>query len=153
VIQPGTSILGSSWAESGAAYRLDVRDPTMDKRLMEYCLAIPDTQYRSEGINRWLIRRAMAGLLPDMVRLNTRRGLQSADLGFRVLAALPEAQALLTRLEECALAREVLNLDKMKNVLTALQREVNGESTQNCASILMRGLMAGMFLTRFENQS
>src|SRR5205807_7387454 len=31
VIQPGASIAGALWAENGAAFGLDVRDPTMDK--------------------------------------------------------------------------------------------------------------------------
>lgn len=116
---------------------------------MEFCLAIPDEQYRLNGHDRWLIRRAMKGLLPDEVRLNTRRGLQAADLGYRLLAELPQVQAMLARLEQCELAREVLDLPKMNGVLQALQKEVNATTTQQCITILTRGMMAGRFLLRF----
>jgi asparagine synthase (glutamine-hydrolysing) len=149
ILQPGASILGALRAETGPAYGLEVRDPTMDKRLMEFCLAIPEEQYSLHGQDRALIRRAMVGLLPDQVRLNTRRGLQAADLGHRLLAELPRLQAILAQLERSALACEVLDLPKMNRVLQALQKEVNAMTTTQCLTILTRGMMAGMFLLRF----
>jgi asparagine synthase (glutamine-hydrolysing) len=149
IIGPGSSIVGAIWAEDGAGYGLEARDPTMDKRLMEFCLAVPDEQYRLNGQDRSFIRRAMKGILPDEVRLNTRRGLQAADLGHRLLATLPEVQAMMARLERSALAREVLDLAKMNRVLQALQKEVNVVTTEECGTILARGMMAGMFLLRF----
>ena len=141
---------GAIWAETGFAYGLDVRDPTMDRRLMEFCLAIPAEQYRLDGQDRALIRRAMQGLLPEEVRLNTQRGLQAADLGYRLLAELPQAQALMARLERSELARQVLNLPKMNGMLAALQKEVNVKTTQDCNAVLLNGMMAGLFLLRFD---
>jgi asparagine synthase (glutamine-hydrolysing) len=46
IIQPGQITLGSSWFEKGSAHGLEVRDPTQDRRLIELCLAIPDSQFR-----------------------------------------------------------------------------------------------------------
>ena len=142
--------IGPILAAIGPAYGLEVRDPTMDNRLMEFCLAIPDEQYRLNGQDRALIRRAMQGLLPDEVRLNMRRGLQAADLGLRILAELPQVQAMLARLEGSALARQVLDLPKMNGVLHALQKEVNVKTTEECGTILTRGMGVGMFLLRFD---
>jgi hypothetical protein len=56
----------------------------------------------------------------------------------------------MARLERSALAREVLDLPKMNRVLQALQSEVNAETTRQCHNILMRGMMAGLFLLRHE---
>lgn len=56
------------------------RDPSRDKRVIEFCYRIPGEQYVKHGQERLLIRRSMEGILPDKVRLNTKvRGLQSAD--------------------------------------------------------------------------
>ena len=56
------------------------RDPTKDKRLIEFCLSLPSDQFVRNGNERYLIRRAMEGILPDKIRLNSMsRGLQSAD--------------------------------------------------------------------------
>lgn len=150
IMQPGNSVIGTLWAENGAAAGLDVRDPTLDQRLAEFCLAIPDEQYRLDGLDRSLIRRAMQGLLPDAVRLNRRRGLQSADLGYRLLAELPQAQEWMQRLAGSPLAQEVLDLSKMNAVLQALQQEVNLQTTLQAGTVFVRGLMVGMFLLRFD---
>ena len=47
------------------------------------------------GLDRWLIREAMAGTLPDDVRLNRQRGLQAADLVPRLRASAAEVETAL----------------------------------------------------------
>jgi asparagine synthase (glutamine-hydrolysing) len=149
MIQAGQSILGASWFEKGAAYGLEVRDPTQDRRLIELCLAIPDAQFQRSGVDRWLIRRAMLGYLPDSVRLNTRRGLQAADLVERVLANRAEIETGLARLKQHALARQALDLPRMQAVLVSLEHGLTPKKSGDCSTILLRGLMAGYFLLRF----
>lgn len=149
IIQPGQSILGARWLEKGAAYGLEVRDPCQDRWLIELCLAIPEAQYQRGGVDRWLIRRAMQGFLPDPVRLNTRRGLQAADQGQRVLDNRGEIEAALARLDRHEMASQVLDLPRMANVLASMQRGLSPKNTADCSMILLRGLMAGLFLLRF----
>lgn len=61
-------------------YGIIKRDPTKDKRIMEFCLSIPSEEYVHEGEERYLIRSAMEGYLPEEIRTNWRkRGRQSAD--------------------------------------------------------------------------
>ena len=61
-------------------YGIIKRDPTKDKRIMEFCLSIPSGEYVHEGEERYLIRSAMEGYLPEQIRTNWRkRGRQSAD--------------------------------------------------------------------------
>lgn len=56
------------------------RDPTRDKRVVEFCLSVPAKVFVSNGEERALIRRSMKGILPDEIRLNyRRRGKQGAD--------------------------------------------------------------------------
>ena len=149
LILPGADVVGTLLAEDGAGYGLELRDPTIDKRLMEFCLALPNDQYRRNGTDRSLIRSAMVGLLPDQVRLNRRRGVQAADLGYRLLATLPEVQRTMALLNQSDQVREVLDIPKMNWVLEALQREVNETTTEQSVTILTRGMMVGMFLLRF----
>jgi len=62
------------------AYGMVERDPTRDKRVIEFCLSVPSEQFVRNGEDRYLIRRALEGILPDKIRLNiVTRGLQSAD--------------------------------------------------------------------------
>ena len=149
IIKPGQAILGATWLNIGAAYGLEVRDPTQDRQVIELCLAIPEDQFQRGGVDRWLIRRAMRGYLPDAVRLNTRRGLQAADLGQRVLENRKEVETAIAEMEKHDLTRQILDLPRMANVLVSMQRGLTPQNTVECGAILMRGLMAGLFLLQF----
>ena len=77
--------VGHNAGESGEArqglnamYGLEVRDPLADRRLLEWCLGVPEDQFHREGRGRWLIRRLMRGVLPDSVLFKPR------DLGRQV---------------------------------------------------------------------
>jgi len=151
-IMPGRSFGGAIWAEYGAAHGLQVRDPTFDKRVMEFVLAVPDREFTGQnGSDRWLIRAAMNGLMPDQVRLSARRGRQAADLGFRLLRAAAEVEAALDEIAASRLAREYLGVERMRSVWKALQQDVNAVTTHQAVTILTRGIMAGLFLTQFES--
>jgi asparagine synthase (glutamine-hydrolysing) len=39
----------------------------MDRRLVEFCLALPPEQKFQQGWPRWILRNAMKGLLPDKI--------------------------------------------------------------------------------------
>lgn len=146
VIEPGYASLGTIWAEFGAAYQLEVRDPTMDKRVLMYTLSVPDHFFTGpDGQDRWLIRAAMAGLLPDSVRLNQKRGRQAADLGQRLCQISAEVDQALDQVAQSEAAR-YLNLPNMRATWQAIQAERNLASTQKAVTILLRGLNAGLFL-------
>lgn len=150
ILRPDRAIVGHLLAELDAGYSLAIRDPTLDKRLLEFCLAVPNHCYNRGGQSRLLLRNSMAGLMPPRVLWNSRKGLQAADLGPRVLNSASEIIEILNQLERSPLGREYLDLVKMQRVLDSLKVRVTPENTNQCASILLRGLMAGIFLLRFE---
>jgi asparagine synthase (glutamine-hydrolysing) len=53
---------------AACAFSLEVRYPFWDKRLVEFCLALPPEQKLNRGWSRVVMRRAMAGILPEKVR-------------------------------------------------------------------------------------
>jgi asparagine synthase (glutamine-hydrolysing) len=55
--------------KTAAAWTLDARHPFMDKRLIEFCLAVPAHQKLHRGWSRRILREAMNGILPEAVRL------------------------------------------------------------------------------------
>jgi asparagine synthase (glutamine-hydrolysing) len=149
----GFSLLGGGaiHAAFGAGYRLESRDPTYDVRVMSYCQSVPDWVYTGpQGESRWLIRQAMAELLPAAVRENPGRGRQAADLGHRLLDSAGEVTQTLRRLTQSPLACRYLDLERMGNVWDSLQRTVDRETTQQAHAILARGLETGLFLVQQE---
>ncbi len=135
--------------EQSAMFGLELRQPAMDKRVIEFCLGIPQDQYTRNGQDRLLIRKAMAGLMPESVLWYKFRGFQSADIGQRILTHQAEIQMELQKLESSALARQFLDLTRMDDVFQNVQRRLDQTTALDCA-ILLQGLMNGLFLRRFE---
>lgn len=51
-----------------APFNVEVRYPFCDKRLVEFCLALPANQKMHQGYTRVVMRRAMVGILPKEVQ-------------------------------------------------------------------------------------
>jgi len=54
--------------KAAAAHSLEARYPFFDRRLMEFCLALPVGQKLREGWPRSILRRAMQGVLPPEIQ-------------------------------------------------------------------------------------
>lgn len=72
--------VASRWLDLGNAYGLSVRDPTRDKRVVEFCWRLADEHFWGDASQRMLIRGGLKGLLPHSILRNPTRGAQSADL-------------------------------------------------------------------------
>jgi asparagine synthase (glutamine-hydrolysing) len=68
-----------------ASQGIEARHPFFDKRVVEFCLGLPQAQKVADGWSKLIVRRGTAGLLPDDVRW--RRG-RWVRLGGRFLAAV-----------------------------------------------------------------
>lgn len=63
-----TSCIHEEDNKAAAAFGIEKRHPFWDRRLVEFCLAVPAQQKLHEGWPRWILRRAMAGILPAEIR-------------------------------------------------------------------------------------
>ena len=54
-----------SWSWHGSQYGVVFSYPLLDKRVVEFCLAIPESLHYTRGRHRYLFRTAMRGALPD----------------------------------------------------------------------------------------
>ena len=61
------------WAASGARHGIQYRYPLLDRRLLEFALSLPPEQFKRPGTNRWLMRHALAPVLPLEVRQSTSK--------------------------------------------------------------------------------
>lgn len=143
----GRSIMGCILAEQGSAFGVEIRDPTADIRLLTYCLGVPPHLFvdASTSMNRMLMRTAMAGRLPDAVRLNRRRGLQSADIIYRLRA---DRDAMAACLDELARgdAGNYVNLPAMRSVWQQVLVRADRATDLAAKAVLLRGIMVGLFV-------
>ncbi len=83
-LMPAITPIGAIWHSLGAGYGIEVRDPTMDKRLLEFCVGAPQSQFSRGGHDRFLMRHAKPAARIGAVEHQTRRagfGLGAASVG------------------------------------------------------------------------
>ncbi len=76
--------LANWYDRSAASFGIEVRHPFLDRRLLEYVLAIPGEQLFRLGSSKNLLRRSMTGILPDRIRLRVGKTRFTAFLDSRV---------------------------------------------------------------------
>jgi len=133
-----------------AGWGVDQRDPTADKRLIEFCLGVPMEAYLSQGELRALARRALADRLPRSVLDERRKGYQAADWHEGLSAARAQIEAEVARLEACGPAAQTLDLARLRGLIDNWpDGDWNRNGVQNAYRFaLLRGVSAGHFLRR-----
>jgi asparagine synthase (glutamine-hydrolysing) len=96
---------------------VDMRDPSADRRLIEFCLSVPPEQFLARGVPRSLARRAFVDRLPPDVLRERRKGYQAADWFEGLSAAREELSAEVRRLSEVPAAAEALDLERMSSLV------------------------------------
>jgi asparagine synthase (glutamine-hydrolysing) len=139
-------------AVAAARWQVESRDPTLDKRIFEFCFGIPIEQYLAGGQARSIIRRAMEGRLPASTLRRTTRGLQAADWYMTVKAARPQLLAELTRIERSPLACRIVDTPRLRTLLDTFP--ASGYHTSEVSDAwhlaLTRGIAAGSFLAAHD---
>jgi asparagine synthase (glutamine-hydrolysing) len=133
-------------------YGIESRDPTADVRVIEYCLAIPESQYLRGGVDRWLVRRALKGMLPERLLNRRTRGTQAADWPQQMTAIRGDIASELERLRESPVASRALDLDRMQELVRQWPDRLGLEHHHDYGLLLLRGVIMGRFIRWFEAQ-
>jgi asparagine synthase (glutamine-hydrolysing) len=146
LLQSGSAAVANGMA---AAVGLNLRVPPLDKRVVEYCLAIPNHCYRRGGRTRLLIRDAMKGLVPEESLWPYPRGRVLGDMAAWVEAEADEIADVLHRLERSPLAREWLDVPAMTHGLAAIKASSSPQA-MHAFDTTYRGLAIGLFLLEID---
>lgn len=146
---------GAEHALAANLQGLDIRDPSADLRLVEFCLAVPDHQYLRDGQTRWLLRRMMAGVLPPEILDNRGKGYQAADWYEGIGRDLPRLREELQRLASNRRVGEVLDLASLRQLLDDWPEDgwASTKTIQHYRLKLLRGLAVGHFVRHVERDN
>ena len=129
-------------------YGLNATDPTFDRRVVELALRIPLEQFCAGGVPRALIRTAMDGRLPNIVRLERRRGLQSADFLSMLDRERTEVSKELNRMRAVDLLSRAIDVPLLQERLDWTSQQVIDYGWHQYSNRLMRALSMGRFVRR-----
>jgi asparagine synthase (glutamine-hydrolysing) len=100
-----------------ARFNLDFRMPAYDRRIFEFCIGIPEDQYLRNGRDRWLIRRAMDGRLPNVVLNQKKVGAQGADWFPKLTRVRNHLTEEVKRLAENPEVAAILDMQRLRTIL------------------------------------
>ena len=142
-------------AATSAGWGIEARDPTADKRVFEFCAAIPQEQFVAGGEGRSLARRAMRGLLPEATLNRRQKGTQAADWYESLSRIRGELAAELALEMESPGARRLIDLDRLRSALDDWPRTAQQAAQQDetCSSAIPRGIAVGYFIRRIEEEA
>lgn len=126
------------------------RDPTRDKRVIEFCMSVPSTLFLKDGYSRYLIRAAMKGLLPDSIRLHVKsKGVQAADWLERLEDKWDDIFKEIKVAINDPILREYLDVDYLNNNLSSIQI-INKDS--NLLLVRMYLIVLILYRYRLKNE-
>jgi asparagine synthase (glutamine-hydrolysing) len=142
--------IGNGRKATLGGWGIDVRDPTADRRLIEFCLSVPTEQFFRNGAPRALARAALADRVPAEVLNERRRGLQAVDWHEGMTAARSQILEEIARLEQNGPAVRALDLPRMRRLAEnwPAQRWHREDIIEQYRLALLRGISVGHFLRR-----
>ena len=97
-------------------WRIEERDPTADRRLIEFCLSLPLDALLKDGARRPLARAALADRLPPAVLDERRKGYQAADWHEGMTAHHGEIRSLIERIAQHDVASAIVDVAALRQM-------------------------------------
>ncbi len=142
--------LGNNNKGALGGWGVDLRDPTTDRRLIEYCLAVPSSAYLSAGRPRALGVLALADRLPASVLEEKRKGLQAIDWHEGMTASRERLREEIARLGQVPAAAAALDLERMRALVEDWPTADwnSHQVVRDYRMALLRGVVSGHFLRK-----
>lgn len=144
------------FAAEQARWGFRLTDPTADVRLIEVCATQPAWVRRRAGQSRAACREAMAGRLPDSIRLRTARGDQLPDWFDRMTDARAELTAEFAAIREHPLVREFIDVEALGSALRHWPEptpQPDDGLLRTYRLALLRALLVGRYVRWFTERS
>jgi asparagine synthase (glutamine-hydrolysing) len=131
-------------------WEIDYRDPTADRRLVEFSLRVPTEQLIHGGEPRALLKKVLADRAPPEVLNNRFRGYQAADWHEWLDRARQDVINEISLIEAWEPLAEILDVERLRALVDHWPESGSGAWTEYGATIdyrccLLRAISAASF--------
>jgi asparagine synthase (glutamine-hydrolysing) len=134
---------------AASAFAIELRYPFFDRRLVEFCLALPSQQKLSRGWGRLVMRRAMTDILPLDVQWRSDKSDLRPGFQYALLTCEPE------RLKEC-FVKSLEVIEEYANVPTlkeTYQRLISPQARAEDGYTVWKAIVLARWLQLERNKS
>jgi len=114
------------------AHRAPVAYPFLDKRVLEFCLAAPGHLKVRNGYQRYLIRGALSGILPEKIQWRTGKRVFAPDYPVRFRAQQENALRLIASIGARDPVRGIVDVD---GLVRLLQRDLSADREKSLREV------------------
>ena len=147
--QPAYQLTLEMADQCAAAFGVEPRYPFFDRRLIEFCVALPDSEKLADGWPRLVFRRAMEGILPPEIQWRSDKG----NLSPNFHRTLREAQATMGDVAADSSLAAYVDV----RAVSEMRRRYCAESTTLAGSedghALFRLMVLERWLSRYSGQT
>jgi asparagine synthase (glutamine-hydrolysing) len=143
-------------AATAAMTGVEERDATVDRRVVEAALRQPEWVRRHKGVDRAVVRRAMANRLPPEIAGRTRRGEQLPDWLDLMTATRAELTGELAALREHPASRDLIDVGRLEMLMNQWPdrvARVDPKVVRDYRLALFRALTVSRYLRWFERDA
>lgn len=132
--------------------KIEMRAPFFDRRILEFCLALPAHMKVHGGYRRYVTRAAMRGILPETLRWRTDKMPYSPDFHIRYNRQLQEARDIVAHCARTPLIDEIIDIDRLLSLLEYRMTGNRGNTPEEFAAMhtVPRALYLLSFLKTFS---
>lgn len=143
---------GVLWDALSRTHGLDVLDPTSDTNLLLFLLGLPDNIFNGPKMERRWLAKQVADFLPDEILTNNVRGLQAADLVWKLKQEAENIDHILDQFAHDPYICDVIDVQLVcriwKNITSA---ENNSRSLHLSAyGIFLNAIATGLFILKYK---
>jgi asparagine synthase (glutamine-hydrolysing) len=109
-------------------HMLPLPTPLRDKRILEFCLAMPTGMDVHNGYRRYPVRAALNGILPPRIQWRTDKLPYSPDYHIRYNAQLGIAREFVSAIAPRDPVRTVVDVDKLRQLLVPSDKPTAGSA-------------------------
>ncbi len=140
-----------------ARYPWSERDPFCDTDLVAFFLALPRNQYRRNSVSRSIARRILADRLPSAIVNEPMSGRMCGEWFTWMNRRRDWIGSELERLEQSSMAREILDLPRMRALFedwpATVEEAQQGDRHNHLRNALGQGLRVGQFILMQEGRN
>ena len=125
----GIQFFNRQHSSQAMASGIGERYPFLDRRLIDFCLAVPERLYCEKGWKRNLIRRSMEGILPRPIQWRKTKGPFSPDYYRRFLLARPAIRAQLASIPPGDRIRDYFDVNAILDAMESLGETIHAETS------------------------
>lgn len=116
--------------KTSAAFPLEVRFPFMDRRLAEFCLSLPPEQKYHQGWTRMIVRRSLAGTLPENIQWRRDKARLGSNVAHGLLNFHTKTLESIIFNDSTAIEPYV-DVTMLREIYQRFVKQVNNDDAQN----------------------